>query len=188
MKRERLSKSPAAWVPVALLQCKNTQCVMWDVPRDWSTWGCGGKGSRPSGGTDFLPPCNIWNLCGLCGKFGRPLREPMKLLYLNWPWGNVLGFEVECVCVFCRNTEVQSGSPDSMKLYVRKKLLFAFISSRLVNIYTQKETRGHEPVVCLVTNILVWDPKVVCLFLAHYFLNLLSAFLLSWQLSGGPTW
>lgn len=84
------------------------------------------------------------------------------------------------VCVFCRNTEVQSGSPDSMKLYVRKKLLFAFISSRLVNIYTQKETRGHEPVVCLVTNILVWDPKVVCLFLAHYFLNLLSAFLLSW--------
>lgn len=92
------------------------------------------------------------------------------------------------VCVFCRNTEVQSGSPDSMKLYVRKKLLFAFISSRLVNIYTQKETRGHEPVVCLVTNILVWDPKVVCLFLAHYFLNLLSAFLLSWQLSGGPTW
>lgn len=48
---------------------------------------------------DILPPCNIWNLCGLCGKFVRPVTELVRLLYLNPPRGNVLGLEIMCVSV-----------------------------------------------------------------------------------------
>ena len=83
-----------------------------------------GEGRGPSGGADSLPPCNIWNLCGLCGKFGRPVTEPMWLLYLNRPCGNVLGLETvfvrvcerererESMCVSRITEELQSGAAD----------------------------------------------------------------------------
>lgn len=41
------------------------------------------KGSGPRTGADFLPPRNIWNLCGFCGKYGRLVVEPRPFVYLK---------------------------------------------------------------------------------------------------------
>lgn len=41
------------------------------------------KGSGPRTDADFLPPRNIWNLCGFCGKYGRPAVEPRPFVHLK---------------------------------------------------------------------------------------------------------
>lgn len=41
------------------------------------------KGSGPRAGADFLPPRNIWNLCGFCGKYGRLVVEPRPFVHLK---------------------------------------------------------------------------------------------------------
>ena len=159
-----------------------------------------GEGRGPSGGADFLPPCNIWNLCGLCGKFGRPVTEPMWLLYLNRPCGNVLGLEAVCVCV-CERERARVCKQDrwgttkwSSRFGRERSYCLDSFPAEWWAFRGKPRTHAHIKGVnrtgaCWLFShyILVQGPEVVWPFLAHYFLNLVSAFLLSWQLSAGPT-